>query len=465
MMFINLILLTLSALLKSSCEASTSVNGSLASQEFYDFVRAIASSESHSRIIMLSRDRNMPHQLKWLNSMGHYVGVYGSLEGIQEPLSDKIIYFVNIDDFDVDNVVGLIHDSPQLMSTGQWYFIGSQNIIQDLMHKLGTKLDQKVFFGSVSSMEVFESYVVGETSITSNIGKVTSKEDQSWDFVLNANLPGFLARRSNLQGHSLMGFIKVQAPFIFMPHSVRDRIASNETEWFTLQNGLEYTNVRNEKSLTGMFVDILESLEKSMNFTAVLLNVRKDTSLTFGSKVNGTWDGIIGELVRGHADFIFASLTLTDKRFEAVDFLQPLGSETFALFVPPQGFDERQWLSFLYPLRPETWAFLAANAALLVILVKSFQISCISRTMYSLILNPKSVIGDFWMFFMSYIGRAPSTSYANSHDAIKILIMVALLAGNIVSMSYRASLTAALSVQKPPQPFKSIDEVIELEYR
>lgn len=142
-----------------------------------------------------------------------------------------------------------------------------------------------------------------------------------------------------------------------------------------------------------------------------------------------------------------------------------MGTETFTLFLPPQGFDDRQWLSFLYPLRPKTWIFLIINSSLLVVLLKGLQIHFNGLNKLHLLLNLQSVVGDFWMFVMSYIGRAPSTSYTNSHQAIKILILLAFLAGNIVSMSYRASLTAALSVQKPPQPFNSIDEVLNSNYR
>ena len=53
----------------------------------------------------------------------------------------------------------------------------------------------------------------------------------------------------------------------------------------------------------------------------------------YGSKVNGTWNGMIGELYRNEADLAAAQLTDTEARSKVVDFVAPYTSVPQAILL------------------------------------------------------------------------------------------------------------------------------------
>ena len=48
---------------------------------------------------------------------------------------------------------------------------------------------------------------------------------------------------------------------------------------------------------------------------------------------NHNWTGMLASILEGDADVIFTSLTQSPLRFEAVNFLLPIGAETYGLFI------------------------------------------------------------------------------------------------------------------------------------
>ena len=56
-----------------------------------------------------------------------------------------------------------------------------------------------------------------------------------------------------------------------------------------------------------------------MNFTYTVTR-----AYTWGSLVNGTWNGMVGDIILGKYDVIVASLTMSKERSEVVKFLPPL---------------------------------------------------------------------------------------------------------------------------------------------
>jgi ABC-type amino acid transport substrate-binding protein len=52
--------------------------------------------------------------------------------------------------------------------------------------------------------------------------------------------------------------------------------------------------------------------------------IRKSVDGGIGSQKNGTWDGIIGMLVRGQVEVGVSSFLITTKRMEVVDFTHSL---------------------------------------------------------------------------------------------------------------------------------------------
>ena len=70
----------------------------------------------------------------------------------------------------------------------------------------------------------------------------------------------------------------------------------------------------------GYLIELLEQLEQDLMFETFLYFVDDNK---YGEIVNGTWVGMVGDLVAGKADLVLASLTINSERAEVVDFSNP----------------------------------------------------------------------------------------------------------------------------------------------
>ncbi|CAD6189840.1 unnamed protein product [Caenorhabditis auriculariae] len=96
----------------------------------------------------------------------------------------------------------------------------------------------------------------------------------------------------------------------------------------------------------GFCIDLLAELSKDLGFTYTVHAVRdgKYGNDNFG---NGTWDGMIGEILRGEAEMAVAPLTVNFRRSEVVDFTKPFLSLGISILykVP----DDQQPDLFFFP--------------------------------------------------------------------------------------------------------------------
>ncbi len=73
-------------------------------------------------------------------------------------------------------------------------------------------------------------------------------------------------------------------------------------------------------------------MEKELNYTSTYIQCR---DRVWGDKLpNGSYNGMVGHAMAGQVDLIGTSLTLKPSRFGAVDFLHPIGLETFSILLP-----------------------------------------------------------------------------------------------------------------------------------
>ncbi|MEQ2198259.1 Glutamate receptor ionotropic, NMDA 2B, partial [Xenoophorus captivus] len=70
----------------------------------------------------------------------------------------------------------------------------------------------------------------------------------------------------------------------------------------------------------GFCIDILKKIAKTVKFTYDLYLV---TNGKHGKKVNGTWNGMVGEVVLKNAHMAVGSLTINEERSEVIDFSVP----------------------------------------------------------------------------------------------------------------------------------------------
>ena len=87
-------------------------------------------------------------------------------------------------------------------------------------------------------------------------------------------------------------------------------------------------NCSTKDCFKGMYPNLLNALCKKMNFTYTV-----HMADSWGSFVNGTWTGMIGEVQSGMADIAVADLTVTKARTTAVGFLPSLNEVNEKIFI------------------------------------------------------------------------------------------------------------------------------------
>ena len=96
---------------------------------------------------------------------------------------------------------------------------------------------------------------------------------------------------------------------------------------FKYQNG-SYADERGLSCCLGIFMDILLELENDLNVQFYVYEVE---DRLWGSEINGSWNGLIGEVASGKADIAADWLADTESRQSVVDFTEPCLVEDIVL--------------------------------------------------------------------------------------------------------------------------------------
>ncbi|KAK9392088.1 putative glutamate receptor [Crotalus adamanteus] len=115
-----------------------------------------------------------------------------------------------------------------------------------------------------------------------------------------------------------------------------------------------YAMVRGSE-LEGYCIDLLQKLSEMLHFK-YKVGIVKDGKYGRLSS-NGSWSGMIGEIVRKEADLAVAPLTITSVREDVVDFTQPFLHTGIGILLQKEAALEGASLfHFLSPFTKETWA-------------------------------------------------------------------------------------------------------------
>ena len=169
-------------------------------------------------------------------------------------------------------------------------------------------------------------------------------------------------------------------------------------------------------------------------------------------------------MFRGEADLVATSLSVTLERSEVVDFGPPLGLETHAIFVARDTDDGNavSWLTFVHPLGASLWAALAVNAAVAAAAAAMLAGAAGPR---SLPLAAAASYAAVWGSYFGWRQEEARKGEAWSSWPLKVLTLLLLLAGNLIFMAYRASLTSKLSVRREKMPFDTLEAFAKSHFR
>ena len=212
----------------------------------------------------------------------------------------------------------------------------------------------------------------------------------------------------------------------------------------------------------GHSIDLLQLLAKDLNFNP---HVHAVEDGFYGINVNGTWNGVVGELLRNKAEFAAAPLTVSKIRSGVVDFVAPsIQVSQGMLMLANQKMGEQETilpaLHFLeFTTKEFLWAFLGFFIiGLFVVFVKEY----ISMRYQGRLEKEASNTKPLWMETFTYVsgitfqrdlgGRNPKGAGARLTAIVVAFGMV------VVMTAYTAVLAATKVMQEVRDPFKGLHD-------
>ncbi|PSN53199.1 hypothetical protein C0J52_04507 [Blattella germanica] len=245
-----------------------------------------------------------------------------------------------------------------------------------------------------------------------------------------------------------------------------ERIVETGVQFYERRNNLQgieppVTILKRKEDNTyvveGFFGKIWRSLEKTMNFTT---EYSKPADDAWGSLTkNGTWNGMIGMILRNEVEIAVAEFTMTALRAGVVDFTIPLiDTRNCVLIRNPNAEEDISWLGFLEPFTSNLWIF---------VLTTIIVISLLLKLLYNLKLwyigqVPPETIDTYSIIYIIGAFCSQGLNIDSGHSSLRILYFSAHLTALVLSAAYSAQLISFLSIQTFSLPFNSLRELIDI---
>nr|ARO70285.1 antennal ionotropic receptor 8a [Dendrolimus punctatus] len=210
----------------------------------------------------------------------------------------------------------------------------------------------------------------------------------------------------------------------------------------------------------GYCIDLIDKIAEALEFDYEILTPK---SGGFGQKLpNGSWDGVVGDLMHGETDMAVAALTMTAEREEVIDFVAPYFEQTGILIVLRKPIRKTSLFKFMTVLRTEVWLSIVA-----ALILTGFMIWLLEKySPYSARNSPESypypcrdftLKESFWFVLTSFTpqggGEAPKALSGRTLVAAYWLFVVLMLA------TFTANLAAFLTVERMQTPVSSLEQL------
>ncbi|XP_055075680.2 glutamate receptor ionotropic, kainate 5 isoform X3 [Misgurnus anguillicaudatus] len=227
-----------------------------------------------------------------------------------------------------------------------------------------------------------------------------------------------------------------------------------------------YQEFQGNDQYEGFCVDMLRELADILKFSFRIKLV--DDGLYGAPEPNGSWTGMVGELINRKADLAVAGFTITSEREKVIDFSKPFMNLGISILYRVHIGRKPGYFSFLDPFSPAVWLFmLLAYLAVSCILFLAARLSPYEwynpfpcwRDRKDLLENQYTLgnslwfpIGGFMQQGSEIMPRALSTRCVSGVWWAFTLIIIS---------SYTANLAAFLTVQRMEVPIESADDLAD----
>lgn len=221
-------------------------------------------------------------------------------------------------------------------------------------------------------------------------------------------------------------------------------------------------NVKNPNDLyEGYCVDLIAAVSEQLG--GFKYTIRPIKSSVYGAKVNGTWTGMIAELVNGKADLAVAPLTITKQREEDIAFTKPFMNSGISIMIKKPEIQKPGVFSFLKPFSIPLWMCIIAGyfcVSFGMFIVSRFSPAEWRRKCLRVdngVVNKFTLESSLW-FTMGALMLQGSDTCPRS-VAGRIIGGTWWFAVLIVISSYTANLAAFLTIDKLLTPIQNADDL------
>lgn len=143
--------------------------------------------------------------------------------------------------------------------------------------------------------------------------------------------------------------------------------------WAFVENSLNSSSIQSlndsldDKGLTGYCIELLRELSKKMDFD---YEIRPSSKNQYGHRLeNGSWTGLVGDLISGEIDISVATLTMTTEREEVIDFVSPYFDQSGISILLRKEEPEQNFFKFMKVLKEEVWLGILCAVIVVAILI------------------------------------------------------------------------------------------------
>jgi ABC-type amino acid transport substrate-binding protein len=211
----------------------------------------------------------------------------------------------------------------------------------------------------------------------------------------------------------------------------------------------------------GYAIDLIDELSLMLNFK---YEIRLSNT---GGKLqaDGTWNGMIGMIMRDEADIAIADLTITRSREQVVDFTLPFMNTGVGILFTKATKAEAELFAFLSPFTALVWTCLLGATCLISVVL--FLVGRLSpyewdnpfpcREDEPILENDLSCKNSFWCIVGALMQQG--SDVAPKAFSSRLITGVWYFFTLIMVSSYTANLAAFLTIENPSYPFTNAEEL------
>ena len=316
-----------------------------------------------------------------------------------------------------------------------------------LYNTMKLEIDNAVYFFKISTEEMFEAYRINGRHIQRKLGVVKSDTNIFlWD---NGITQDFVKRRSDFYGLVLTGVTEFWGDYINADPSYIVNAQYFESNDTFLVSGFLY----------GFVNDIINELQRRLNFTIILYKHRVEASGGFIYPLaNGSYhgSGMVGDVFFNRVDMAMHPFSIIYRRALYVDYLPPIMADFVCIFIPTV--DEM--------LNLNTYFLPFSNRLWIVIFMTAIVIAIFKLILHYQYFSLKIIDGIcyLWTSLIAFCAGKPTRTKMDSKQSYRLIIFFSLLCGLIVWSTYKAQLKAIMTIVEKDYPFQDLESLIKTDW-